>query len=226
MPQGLGKNLYPTLSVFENIDFFGRLFGQSAAERAAPHRGTARRHRHDRLRRPPGQQALRRHEAEARPVLRADPRPRPADPRRAHHRRRSAVAPAVLGAHRPHPRRPPRHERADRHRLHGRGRGLRLAGGGRRRPRARHRHARRAARGRRRRHPGRGLHRPAARGAPARPSSPGDPAASRPARWSSRRAACRCASATSSRWTTSICRCGAARSSASSAPTAAASPPP
>lgn len=27
MPQGLGKNLYPTLSVFENLDFFGRLFG-------------------------------------------------------------------------------------------------------------------------------------------------------------------------------------------------------
>src|SRR5215472_6812494 len=35
MPQGLGKNLYPTLSVEENIDFFGRLFGQSADERAA-----------------------------------------------------------------------------------------------------------------------------------------------------------------------------------------------
>ena len=35
MPQGLGRNLYPTLSVFENIDFFGRLFGQSAAERRA-----------------------------------------------------------------------------------------------------------------------------------------------------------------------------------------------
>ncbi|MBS0510155.1 MAG: ribosome-associated ATPase/putative transporter RbbA [Proteobacteria bacterium] len=33
MPQGLGKNLYPTLSVVENIDFFGRLFGQSRAER-------------------------------------------------------------------------------------------------------------------------------------------------------------------------------------------------
>ena len=30
MPQGLGRNLYPTLSVFENIDFFGRLFGQGA----------------------------------------------------------------------------------------------------------------------------------------------------------------------------------------------------
>ncbi len=33
MPQGLGKNLYPTLSVFENLDFFGRLFGQDRAER-------------------------------------------------------------------------------------------------------------------------------------------------------------------------------------------------
>ena len=35
MPQGLGKNLYPTLSVFENVDFFGRLFGQNRAEREA-----------------------------------------------------------------------------------------------------------------------------------------------------------------------------------------------
>ena len=33
MPQGLGKNLYMTLSVFENIDFFGRLFGQQHQER-------------------------------------------------------------------------------------------------------------------------------------------------------------------------------------------------
>ncbi|MGQ7241938.1 ribosome-associated ATPase/putative transporter RbbA [Salinicola sp. V024] len=33
MPQGLGKNLYPTLTVFENLDFFGRLFGQDEAER-------------------------------------------------------------------------------------------------------------------------------------------------------------------------------------------------
>src|SRR6516225_8364156 len=33
MPQGLGSNLYPTLSVFENIDFHGRLFGLSHAER-------------------------------------------------------------------------------------------------------------------------------------------------------------------------------------------------
>jgi len=35
MPQGLGKNLYPTLSVFENIDFFGRLFGHGRTEREA-----------------------------------------------------------------------------------------------------------------------------------------------------------------------------------------------
>ncbi len=34
MPQGLGRNLYPTLSVRENIDFFGRLFGLGARSRA------------------------------------------------------------------------------------------------------------------------------------------------------------------------------------------------
>ena len=33
MPQGLGKNLYSTLSVYENIDFFGALFGHDRAER-------------------------------------------------------------------------------------------------------------------------------------------------------------------------------------------------
>ncbi|AWJ88033.1 multidrug ABC transporter ATP-binding protein (plasmid) [Azospirillum sp. TSH58] len=33
MPQGLGKNLYPTLSIAENLDFFGRLFGQGRVER-------------------------------------------------------------------------------------------------------------------------------------------------------------------------------------------------
>jgi ribosome-dependent ATPase len=35
MPQGLGRNLYPTLSVFENVDFFGRLFGHEKTERHA-----------------------------------------------------------------------------------------------------------------------------------------------------------------------------------------------
>lgn len=35
MPQGLGRNLYPTLSVAENLDFFGRLFGQVGLQRRA-----------------------------------------------------------------------------------------------------------------------------------------------------------------------------------------------
>jgi ribosome-dependent ATPase len=34
-PQGLGRNLYPTLSVRENLDYFGRLFGHGARERAS-----------------------------------------------------------------------------------------------------------------------------------------------------------------------------------------------
>jgi ribosome-dependent ATPase len=33
MPQGLGKNLYPTLSIEENLQFFGRLFGHDSTER-------------------------------------------------------------------------------------------------------------------------------------------------------------------------------------------------
>tara|TARA_R110001592_G_scaffold363372_2_gene686220 strand:+ start:95083 stop:97839 length:2757 start_codon:yes stop_codon:yes gene_type:complete len=35
MPQGLGKNLYAELSVAENLDFFGKLFGQAPSERNA-----------------------------------------------------------------------------------------------------------------------------------------------------------------------------------------------
>ncbi len=34
MPQGLGKNLYHDLSIQENLEFFGKLFGQGRAERA------------------------------------------------------------------------------------------------------------------------------------------------------------------------------------------------
>ncbi|MCC6678596.1 MAG: ribosome-associated ATPase/putative transporter RbbA [Phycisphaerales bacterium] len=33
MPQGLGRNLYPTLSIEENLQFFARLFGHARAER-------------------------------------------------------------------------------------------------------------------------------------------------------------------------------------------------
>lgn len=35
MPQGLGKNLYHDLSIRENLEFFGKLFGQGRIERAA-----------------------------------------------------------------------------------------------------------------------------------------------------------------------------------------------
>lgn len=45
MPQGLGKNLYHTLSIEENLQFFGRLFGHDAKER---------RHRIDELTRSTG----------------------------------------------------------------------------------------------------------------------------------------------------------------------------
>ena len=35
MPQGLGRNLYMSLSVYENVEFFGRLFAQEHEEREA-----------------------------------------------------------------------------------------------------------------------------------------------------------------------------------------------
>ncbi len=34
MPQGLGKNLYPEITVSEHLEFFGKLFGLSSAQRA------------------------------------------------------------------------------------------------------------------------------------------------------------------------------------------------
>ena len=136
MPQGLGRNLYPSLSVFENIDFFGRLFGLTRAERRA---------RIDRLLRatglhpfpgPAGRQALGRDEAEALAVLRADPRSRSPHPRRADHGHRSALAPAVLDADRRDQGGAPGHDGAGVHRLHGRGGALRPAGRDRCRARA------------------------------------------------------------------------------------------
>jgi ribosome-dependent ATPase len=61
MPQGLGKNLYADLSVRENIEFFGRLFGQSRAKR-------------DAIFRPDGEEIVRRHAPEAWALLLPDPR--------------------------------------------------------------------------------------------------------------------------------------------------------
>ena len=109
-------------------------------------------------------------------VLRPDPRSRPADPGRADHRRRSAVAPAVLGADRRYQGRAAGHERAGRHRLHGGGGALRPAGRHGRRPhpgpgtpqsdrRSRHRRWRRPIAGCRRRRSG-----PSPRIAAARPA--------------------------------------------------------
>jgi ribosome-dependent ATPase len=69
MPQGLGRNLYPSLSVAENIDYFGRLFGLSPGARRAP----AARHRAPSLSRPARRQALGRDEAEALALLRPHP---------------------------------------------------------------------------------------------------------------------------------------------------------
>ena len=82
MPQGLGKNLYPTLSVRENVDFFGRLFGHDRQERARRIaellQSTGLAPFADRPAALPGaprRQALRRHEAKTRSVLLAGPRP-------------------------------------------------------------------------------------------------------------------------------------------------------
>ena len=74
MPQGLGRNLYPTLSVFDNIDFFGRLFGQGAAERRARIDELLKATGLDPFRGSTVRQALRRHEAESQPLLLADAR--------------------------------------------------------------------------------------------------------------------------------------------------------
>ena len=74
MPQGLGRNLYPTLSVFDNIDFFGRLFGQGAAERRARIDELLKATGLDPFRRSALRQALGRHEAKSQPLLLADAR--------------------------------------------------------------------------------------------------------------------------------------------------------
>ena len=68
------------------------------------HRQPAGQHGPGAVRRPPGAQPVGRHAPEARALLLAHPRSRSADPRRADDGRRSALAPAVLGADRAHAR--------------------------------------------------------------------------------------------------------------------------
>ena len=72
MPQGLGKNLYFELSVYENIDFFAQLFGlyrlgTPHADRRAPEGDRARP-----FPGPAGRKAVGGHEAEGRALLVAD----------------------------------------------------------------------------------------------------------------------------------------------------------
>jgi ribosome-dependent ATPase len=116
MPQGLGKNLYMTLSVFENIDFFGRLFGQGREER---------------------EQRI----ADLLQSTGLSPfRDRPAGKLSGGMKQKLGLCCAlihdpdllildVLATDRSHPFAAARHERDSCHRLYGRGRKLRLAGG-------------------------------------------------------------------------------------------------
>ena len=76
-------------------------------------------HRFNPIPRSPGRQAVGRNEAKARVVLLIDPRPRSAHPRRTHHRRRSTIAPAILGACRTDTQPPSGHERAGGDCIHG-----------------------------------------------------------------------------------------------------------
>ena len=139
MPQGLGKNLYPTLSVFENVDFFARLFGHDRKERErrigdllqatglAPFADRPAGKLSGGMKQKLGLCCALIHDPD---LLILDEPTTGVDP---------LVTAAVLGAHRPHPRQAARHERAGGHRLHGRGRPLRLAGGHERRARPCHR---------------------------------------------------------------------------------------
>ena len=71
--------------------------------RARPeNRRTAREHRAGAVFRSAGEETVGRHAAKARALLLSHPRSGPPDSRRADHRRRSALAPAILGADRPH----------------------------------------------------------------------------------------------------------------------------
>ena len=78
MPQGLGKNLYPDLSIRENIEFFGRVVRAVARRTGMADCRAFAQHQPVALRRSPGEEAVRRHAAETRAVLLAHPRSRSA----------------------------------------------------------------------------------------------------------------------------------------------------
>jgi ribosome-dependent ATPase len=142
---GLGKNLYPTLSVFENVDFFGRLFGHDRAERErrigallaatglAPFADRPAGKLSGGMKQKLGLCCALIHDPDLlildEPTTGVDPLSRR----------------AVLGADRRHPHRAPRHERAGGHRLHGGGRAISTGWWRWMRARARHRRARRTA---------------------------------------------------------------------------------
>ena len=129
MPQGLGKNLYPDLSVRENIEFFGRLFGQSRSERAwrisellqstglAPFSNRPAKKLSGGMRQKLGLCCSLIHDPD---LLILDEPTTGVDP---------LVAPPILGADRPHALAPPGHERGGCDSLYGRGGAVRLAGG-------------------------------------------------------------------------------------------------
>ena len=113
MPQGLGKNLYLELSVRRQRRLHGAALRAVAARSASGAstqllEATGLGPFPDR----PAGKLSGGMKQKVGLCCGAGPRSRPAHPRRAHHRRRSALPPAVLDAHRRHPRRPAGHERA------------------------------------------------------------------------------------------------------------------
>ena len=111
MPQGLGKNLDPTLSVFENVDFFGRLFGLGRQQRVAQIGGLLRGTGLERFSDRPAGKLSGGMKQKLGLCCSLIHEPGPRDPGRADDRRRPLVAGSVLGADRSDPRRSARHER-------------------------------------------------------------------------------------------------------------------
>ena len=115
-------SLYELLTVDQNIQFFGGIYGLRGERLAARRQFVLDMAGLHRTRGHPDTRSRRRLAAAPRARLRHPARAADRVPRRAHRRRRSAVAPSVLGSHRPHVRR--RRHRPRHHALHGRSRAL------------------------------------------------------------------------------------------------------